>query len=153
MSEISELKEAIVSLTGEMNQRFSDMDHRFDTMDKRFVAIDKRFVAIDKRFDAMDKRFDAMDKRFDTMDKRFDAMDKRFDRFESDVMNEFRDMAGVMGEIQAENCARFDRIEQRLDKVESDMKIRWITPDLVIRLEAVEETVAKHSEQLAKLTS
>ena len=139
MSEISELKEAIVSLTGEVNQRFNDMDRRFD--------------AADKRFDAMDKRFDVMDKRFDAMDKRFDTMDKRIDQIENNVMNEFRDMAGLIGQMYTETCERFDRVEERLDKVESDMKIRWITPDLAIRLEAVENTVAKHSEQLTKLTS
>ena len=125
MSEISELKEAIVSLTGEMNQRFNDID----------------------------RRFDAMDKRFDVLENRFDALEQRFDRFENNVMNEFRDMAGLIGQMYNETCARFDKIEQRLDKIESDMKIRWITPDLAIRLEAVEKTVAKHSEQLAKLTS
>ena len=139
MSEISELKEAIVSFADKMNQRFNDMEGRFDTLEGRF--------------DTLEGRFDTLEGRFYTLENRFDKLENRFDQFESNVISEFRNMGALIGRLHAENDARFDRIEQRLDKIESDMKIRWIAPDMAIRLEAVENTVAKHSEQLAKLTS
>ena len=92
-----------------------------------------------------------MDKRFDSMDNRLDSMDKRFDSMEKENIENTQTICDLICENDKKYCERFDRIEKRLDNVESICQERWIVPDIVNRLDAVEKVITKHTEQINSL--
>lgn len=129
----------------------SEISEFRDEMREILLGMDKRFDSMDKRMDSMDTRFDAIDKRLDSVDNRLNSIDKRLDSMEKENIENTQAICDLICENDKKYCERFDRIEKRLDNVESICQERWIVPDIVNRLDAVEKVVTKHTEQINSL--
>ena len=143
MSEIKELREEMVSMFGQMNQRF-------DVLDKKIDAVDKKF---DDKFDALDRK---IDEKTDALDKKIDAVDKKFDgkisELTQSMVDEYHNILMVIEPGNDKICKRLDRVEERLGNVESLCQIRWITPELADRLDMAEYEIGKHTKLLNEHT-
>lgn len=140
MSEISELKDIVLSIQDRMISMHDEMCTRFDAVDKRFESVDKRFEEMDKRFEEMDKRFE-------------EKLDKRFDKFSVDISVELRNVYELIGSSHSELSKRIDKLEERVGKVETILSDRWEIPDLKFKVDAIEIEVRKHSDQIARLNN
>ncbi|QNK58925.1 hypothetical protein [Paenibacillus sp. PAMC21692] len=98
MSEqLTRIESLLVTLSGQVMDKFDKVDARLEAMDQRFEAMDQKFEAMDQRFEAMDQRFEA----------RFQAMDIRLDELDGDIKQRFQTMD-----------TRFDSMQAQLDRME-----------------------------------
>jgi septation ring formation regulator EzrA len=64
----ADFKEHYFMVKNDMMDLRKEFNERFDNIDKRFEGIDKRGDGFDKRFDAVDKRFDKIEAKFDILE-------------------------------------------------------------------------------------
>ncbi len=148
MSEITEFRKEVRELFGEMSQNFAAIDPKFEEVDRKFDSIDKRFDKMDQRFDKMDQRFDKMDQRIDALDRKIDYIDRKYDercdRIVEGIAKELRSTIGIL-------ASEDKRLDDRITKIEESHKIYNNAQEYVVRLEAVELEVGKHTEQIRDL--
>jgi hypothetical protein len=84
MDAMSDVRNLITELRGDMNARFIDVSNRFtelrEDINRQFAEVDRQFAEVDRRFGDVDRRFGDMNGRFDDVNRRLAALDEKGDR-------------------------------------------------------------------------